>query len=42
MAERNLKYVRDNYGPAVKIGAGNVVDEEGFNYLAESGPTLLR
>ncbi|MBO4953907.1 MAG: IMP dehydrogenase, partial [Clostridia bacterium] len=27
---RTLKFIRDKYGDAVKVGAGNVVDPEGF------------
>ena len=32
-----LKWIRDNYGDTVKVGAGNVVDADGFNFLAECG-----
>ena len=31
---QTLKFVRDRYGDDVKIGAGNVVDGEGFRFLA--------
>lgn len=37
-----IKYVRDNYGNKVKIGAGNIVDEDGFNYLAEAGADFIK
>ncbi len=37
-----IKYVRDSYGDNVKIGAGNVVDEDGFYYLAESGADFIK
>ncbi|MEG0291825.1 MAG: IMP dehydrogenase [Anaerovoracaceae bacterium] len=37
-----LKFVRDNYGDSVKIGAGNVVDEEGFLYLANAGADFIK
>ncbi len=37
-----IKYVRDNYGDSVKIGAGNVVDQEGFYYLAEAGADFIK
>ena len=30
-----LDYVREKYGDTVKIGAGNVVDADGFRFLAE-------
>ena len=39
---RTLKWVRDNYGDSVKIGAGNVVDREGFRFLAESGADFVK
>jgi IMP dehydrogenase len=37
-----IKFVRDNYGDQVKIGAGNVVDQDGFNYLAEAGADFVK
>ncbi|HKK94930.1 MAG TPA: IMP dehydrogenase [Anaerovoracaceae bacterium] len=37
-----IKWVRDNYGEDVKIGAGNVVDAEGFNFLAEAGADFVK
>ncbi len=37
-----LKFVRDTYGDKVKIGAGNVVDEEGFRYLADHGADFVK
>ena len=37
-----IKFVRDNYGDSVKIGAGNIVDKDGFNYLAESGADFIK
>lgn len=37
-----LKWVRDRYGDSVKIGAGNVVDAEGFRYLAEAGADFVK
>ncbi len=39
---RVLKYVRDKYGDTVKIGAGNVVDKEGFMFLAEAGADFIK
>lgn len=39
---RTLKWVRDNYGDTVKIGAGNVVDRDGFRFLAESGADFVK
>ncbi len=37
-----LKWIRDHYGDSVKVGAGNVVDGEGFRYLAESGADFIK
>ena len=39
---RTLKFVRDKYGDSVKIGAGNVVDGEGFRFLAEAGADFVK
>lgn len=37
-----LDYVRENYGDTVKIGAGNVVNKEGFLYLANAGADFVK
>ena len=37
-----IKYIRENYGDTVKVGAGNIVDAEGFNYLAEAGADFIK
>ena len=37
-----LTWVRENYGDSVKIGAGNVVDAEGFRFLAEAGADFVK
>ena len=37
-----LRYAREKYGDAVKIGAGNVVDREGFLFLAEAGADFVK
>ena len=37
-----IKYIRDRYGDTVKVGAGNVVDAEGFRYLAEAGADFVK
>ena len=37
-----LKFVRDKYGDTVKIGAGNVVDGDGFRYLADAGADFIK
>ncbi|MBP5313549.1 MAG: IMP dehydrogenase, partial [Eggerthellaceae bacterium] len=37
-----IKWVREHYGDTVKIGAGNVVDAEGFRFLAEAGADFIK
>ena len=37
-----IKWVREKYGDDVKIGAGNVVDKDGFYYLAEAGADFVK
>ena len=37
-----IKWIRDKYGDNVKVGAGNVVDAEGFNYLVEAGADFVK
>ncbi|MBO7293748.1 MAG: IMP dehydrogenase [Clostridia bacterium] len=37
-----IDWVREHYGDSVKIGAGNVVDAEGFRYLAECGADFIK
>ena len=40
--EKTIKWVRDNYGDTVKIGAGNVVDRDGFLFLAKAGADFVK
>jgi IMP dehydrogenase len=40
--KRTLDFVRKTYGDTVKIGAGNVVDQEGFNFLADAGADFVK
>ena len=35
-----IDWIRKNYGDSVKVGAGNVVDAQGFRYLADCGADL--
>ena len=42
MAVRDHKGVREKYGDTVKIGAGNVVDKDGFNFLADAGADFVK
>ena len=37
-----IAWVRERYGDTVKIGAGNVVDADGFYYLAEAGADFVK
>ena len=37
-----IKWVRERYGDTVKIGTGNVVDKDGFNFLAEAGADFVK
>ncbi len=37
-----IKWVRDHYGDDVKIGAGNVVDRDGFLFLAKAGADFVK
>ncbi|MBP5307574.1 MAG: IMP dehydrogenase, partial [Clostridia bacterium] len=37
-----IDYVREKYGDKVKVGAGNVVDAEGFRYLADCGADFVK
>ena len=39
---RTLDFIRENYGDTVKVGAGNVVDREGFRFLAEAGADFVK
>jgi IMP dehydrogenase len=40
--KETIEYVREKYGDKVKIGAGNVVDKEGFLYLTEAGADFVK
>ncbi len=39
--ERTIKYIKENY-PHIPCGAGNVVDREGFRFLAEAGADFIK
>ena len=36
------KGIREHYGDTVKVGAGNVVDAEGFRFLAKAGADFVK
>ena len=40
--KNTIAWVRENYGDSVKIGAGNVVDRDGFRFLAECGADFVK
>ena len=37
-----IEWIRATYGESVKVGAGNVVDREGFLFLAECGADFVK
>ena len=37
-----IAWIREHYGDTVKVGAGNVVDAEGFRFLAECGADFVK
>ena len=37
-----LEWIRSHYGDSVKVGAGNVVDADGFRFLAECGADFVK
>ncbi len=39
---RTLGWIKEKYGDKVKVGAGNVVDREGFRFLAEAGADFIK
>ena len=40
--KRTLDFIRAKYGDTVKVGAGNVVDREGFLFLAKAGADFVK
>ena len=39
---RTIAWIREKYGDSVKVGAGNVVDREGFRFLADAGADFIK
>lgn len=37
-----IEWIRGQYGDSVKVGAGNVVDAEGFRFLADCGADFVK
>ena len=40
--QMTIAYIREKYGDSVKVGAGNVVDRDGFRFLAEAGADFIK
>ena len=40
--KRTIAWIREKYGESVKVGAGNVVDAEGFRFLADCGADFIK
>ena len=40
--EQTIAWIREHYGDSVKVGAGNVVDREGFRFLADCGADFIK
>ena len=39
---RTIEWIREHYGDKVKVGAGNIVDKEGFLFLANAGADFVK
>ncbi len=39
---RTIAFIREKYGDSVKVGAGNVVDRDGFLFLAKAGADFIK
>ena len=37
-----LSWIREHYGDTVKVGAGNVIDADGFRFLADCGADFVK
>ena len=40
--QRTIAWIREKYGDTVKVGAGNVVDPDGFRFLADCGADFIK
>jgi IMP dehydrogenase len=40
--KESLEYIKKTYGDSVKVGAGNVVDRDGFLYLVAAGADFVK
>ena len=40
--KETLQWIKETYGDKLLVGAGNAVDQEGFNYLVEAGADFIK
>ena len=40
--KKTIEFIRERYGESGKVGAGNVVDADGFRFLAEAGADFVK
>ena len=40
--KKTIDFIRERYSDSVKVGAGNVVDADGFRFLAEAGADFVK
>ncbi len=40
--QKTIAWIREKYGDTVKVGAGNVVDRDGFLFLAQAGADFVK
>lgn len=40
--KETIEYIKSTFGDTVKVGAGNVVDRDGFLYLAQAGADFVK
>ncbi len=40
--KQTIEFIREKYGDSVLVGAGNVVDRDGFMFLAEAGADFIK
>ncbi len=40
--QKTIAWIREQYGDTVKVGAGNVVDRDGFLFLAQAGADFVK
>lgn len=40
--KKTIDHIRERYGDSVKVGAGNVVDKDGFLFLAKAGADFVK